>query len=291
MSMTRQRLDAAMLALAKDAGVRVRSGVAVNQLVARDGCWRALLSDGAESSARAAVLATGKHDLRGLKRPAGVQSGMVALKMYWRLAPAQALALREHVELLLYPGGYAGLQSVQDGAANFSALMDRSMLARLGGWEGLLRHVRECCPQARERLEGATPLLDKPLAVSAIPYGFVRGKALGERLWAAGDQAAVIPSFTGDGMSIALYSGVRAAASVLGRESADAFQRSLGRELRWQVLRATALSLALVRQPAKSVVVAAVKLWPGLMRGAAMATRLSGMAAPRLGRAREVDVN
>ncbi len=282
MSLTRRRLDAAMLAMAEEAGVRVRVGVAVNTLAKRDGHWHAGLSDGTECTAEAAVLATGKHDLRGFKRPEGVQGGLVALKMYWRLAPAQADALREHVELLLYPGGYAGMQSVEDDAANFSGLIERRLLAKLGGWEGYVRHVRATCPHARERLEGAAPLLDKPLAVSAIPYGFVRRKAVGENLWAVGDQAAVIPSFTGDGMSIALYSGVRAAESVLRGESAEAFQRSLHGTLRPQVMRATALSLALVREPAKSLVVGAVRLWPGLMRGAASATRLPGMVNARL---------
>ena len=282
LSLTRLRLDAAMLATAGAQGVDVRSGIAVQALEKTGDAWRAVLSDGSACTAHDVILATGKHDLRGIPRPAGVQGNLVALKMYWRLAPEQTAALAQHVELILYPGGYAGLQSVEDGVANFSALVNRRTLAALGGWPGFLAMLRRTSPHARERLEGAEPLLSKPLAVSSIPYGFVRKQALGERLWAVGDQAAVIPSFTGDGMSIALYSGLRAADSVLRGQAAHAFQGELNRDLRFQILRATALSLALVHSPAKQLLTGTVRSWPRLLRGAARATRLPVAGLERL---------
>ncbi|MGI4826982.1 MAG: NAD(P)/FAD-dependent oxidoreductase [Janthinobacterium lividum] len=281
MSLTRRRLDPAMLQAAEAAGVDVRRGVAIESLLCENGVWRASLSGGEAVVAASAVLATGKHDLRGHTRPEGPQGDLVAMKMYWRLDPAQAAALGGNVELLLHPGGYTGLEPVEQGMANLCCLVKRQRLAKLGGWEGLLEELRATCPQARKRLEGAEPLLAKPLAVASIPYGFVRGEAAGEGLWAVGDQAAVIPSFTGDGMSIALYSGVRAAESLLAGESAAAFQAGLHRELRWQVARATALSRALVREPSKRLLVGAVRFLPALLRGAATATRLPKTALAR----------
>ena len=283
MSVTRRKLDGAMLVLAERAGVRVQRGTAVQTLERREKQWYASLGNGRGCIARDAVLATGKHDIHGLPRPTGVQGAMVALKMYWRLSPAQAVALREHVELLLYPGGYVGLQTVEDEVANFSALIDRHVLAKLGGWDGFIRHLCKRSSHARERLEGARALLSKPLAVSSIPYGFVRREALDEGLWAVGDQAAVIPSFTGDGMSLALYSGVRAAESILHGASAAEFQRELHRELRAQVSRATALSLGLVHSPVKQLIAGAVHLWPALLQVGARFTRLPGTATQRAG--------
>ena len=274
MSLTRRRLDPALLEAAENAGVVVRRGVAIESLAREDGAWRAGLSGGETIAAPDAVLATGKRDLRGHVRPAGPQGDLVAMKMYWRLVPAQAAALGRNVELLLHPGGYTGLEPVEQGMANLTCLVQRKRLTKLGGWEGLLAELRDRCPQARTRLEGAEPLLARPLAVASIPYGFVRRVAAGERLWAVGDQAAVIPSFTGDGMSIALYSGVRAAESMLAGESAAAFQAGLHGELRWQVARATALSRALVHEPSKRLLVGMVRLMPALLRGAATATRL-----------------
>lgn len=273
MSLRRSRLDAALLSAAARAGVTVVRGEGVEKLTRTDGLWRAGLSDGREFLAPNAILATGKHDLRGFPRPAGSQNDLVALKMYLRLQPEQAAALEANVELLLYPGGYAGLQLVGE-AANLCCLVQRGQLARLGGWEGLLQAITASSAHARLRLEGAEPLLSRPLAVASIPYGFVRRHALGEGLRAVGDQAAVIPSFTGDGMSIALYTGLRAAGGLLREESSEAFQTALYRGLRSQVGLATAISRALLRPSSRSLLTGLVHLWPGLMRSAARWTRV-----------------
>ena len=163
MSLTRRRLDPALLCVAEAAGVHVVRGAAVQSLVRdRDG-WRADVGGGATFSARDAVLATGKHELRGFVRPAGPQGDLVGMKMYLRLAPAQAAALAGHVELLLYPGGYAGLQPVEEGVDNLCGLVQRKLLAKLSGWDGLLALMRESNSHAQDRLAGAEPLLAKPL--------------------------------------------------------------------------------------------------------------------------------
>ena len=282
MSVRRSRLDAALLAAAAAAGAEVLQGAGVETLTRTDGLWRAVLSDGREFAAPAALLATGKHDLRGFSRPAGPQNDLVALKMYLRLRPEQAAALQGYVELLLYPGGYAGLQPVGE-AANLACLVTRGHLARLGGWVGLLEAVTASSAHARLRLEGAEPLLAKPLAVASLPYGFVRQHAPGDNLWAVGDQAAVIPSFTGDGMSIALYTGLRAAHGLLWGESSEAFQATLYRGLRGQVARATAISRALLRPRSRSLLTGLVHLCPGLMRLAARWTRVPLEAMDNLG--------
>lgn len=276
MSLTRARLDPALLACARMGGAEVLSGANIQALTREGDAWLARLADGREIFAGAVVLATGKHDLRGFPRSAGVQNDLVALKMYLRLTTAQRESLRGHVELLLYPGGYAGLQAVEDDGANLCCLVQRRALARAGGgWEGLRSLIEAGSAHAWNRLLGAEALLPRALAVSSIPYGFVRRSAIGEQVWAVGDQAAVIPSFTGDGMSIALMSGVRAAESLLRGETAEAFQHALHRDVRWQVRRATAISRGLVWGPARQALVAAVGLWPGLLSGTASFTRLS----------------
>ncbi len=205
--------------------------------------------------------------------------------MYFRLAPDQAAALANSVELLLHPHGYTGLQPVEDGAANLTALVRRRHLATLGGWTGLLAEIRQTNPHAAARLRDAQPLLDRPLAIASIPYGFVRKQALAPDLWAVGDQAAVIPSFTGDGMSIALYTGLRAAQSLLAdasAEAADRFQRTLHSILRPQVFWATALSRALVYGPIKGLLTTGAHLWPGGLQAAASLTRLPANALSEL---------
>jgi len=277
MSLTRRRLDEELLRLAAVNGVHVLRGCRVQGLERGGAGWRALVERAEPVLADAAFLATGKHDLRGRPRPKGTQSDLVAFKMYWRLAPEQAAALEEHVELVLYRGGYAGLQPVEEGAANLCCLVERAELQRLGGrWDHLLASMQQQCGVLRERLTGAQALLEKPLAVSAIPYGYVRSKSDG--VWAIGDQAAVIPSFTGDGMSIALHSGCLAAAMYLQCETPERFQEKLHGELSQQVALATIVSRGLVWHPSRTAFTMAVNFWPGILGNVARRTRISEAA-------------
>ena len=274
MSMTRRALDEALLAAAERAGASVQRGCRVLGIEQAGDGWAASIENGAAISARNVFLATGKHDLRGRPRPAGKQANLVGFKMYWELAPAQTQALDGCVELMLYPGGYAGLQMVEDGAANLCCLIERAELQRLGGnWEKLLAHMQAGSPLLRGRLRGARPLLARPLAVASIPYGYVRPASDG--LWALGDQAAVIPSFTGDGMSIALHSGLTAASMYLAGADAAAFQARMSGDLRAQVRFATMLSQGLVRPSTQALAQAATALFPGILRYVARRTRVA----------------
>ena len=272
-ALTRRKLDEELLQFAEHAGATVRRGQRVLSFDRADEGWQIRLADGTTVAANTVFLATGKHDLREQPRPAGRQGDLIAFKMYWRLAPEQAAALEGHVELNLYRTGYAGLMPVEDGAANLCCLVKRAEYLRIGArWEHLLAAMQRDCLHLKQRLQGATPLLAKPLAVSAIPYGFVRERSDGA--WVLGDQAAVIPSFTGDGMSIALHSGRLAAGMYLQGETAENFQRQLHDELSLQVSLATMLSLAIVRRPYRTLIEAAVRMWPGVLKGVAVRTRI-----------------
>jgi menaquinone-9 beta-reductase len=274
-SLSRRYLDALLLRAAEGAGVTVLRGLTAESLTQTSSGWQATVNSHEQFAAPQVVLATGKHDLRGFPRPRGQQNDLVAFKMYWRLVPNQSSALQHTVELHLHRDGYSGLQPVEDGAANLTVLVHRQRLARLGGWAGLLGELKERSPVLAERLHGAEPLLEKPLALSSIPYGFVRKKALADGLFAVGDQAAVIPSFTGDGMSVALFTGWRAAQAILDGQSAQMFQRAVHRQLCAQVARATLLSRALVHPRFKAGLLPVARLWPGVLRCAAAMTRLS----------------
>ena len=272
MSLTRRSLDDALLRRAESAGVNVRRGCAVERLVRVDDAWQASFATGENVSAAAVFLATGKHDLRGLPRPAGKQHGLVAFKMYWRLSAAQARSLGRAVELITYRDGYAGLQPVEDGLANLCCLVKAETLRNVGrNWAGLLAHMREYSPHLRERLHGAEPMLAKPLTIASLPYGFVRASSDG--LWYVGDQAAVIPSFTGDGMSLALHTAILAADSYLRGERADAYQRTVASQVSSQVGFATTVSRAIVNAPRAALLLPS--FWPGTLGLIARKTRIA----------------
>lgn len=270
-SLTRRCLDEHLLQRAAQAGADVLRGVAVTSLAREQGGWLARLQDGRELRANDALLATGKHDLRGWPRPAGTQRGLVGFKMYFRLSPEQQAALGSAVELTLFPGGYAGLQPVEDGAANLCLLIHTNRLRTLPvGWPAVLAHSTKYATLLARRLQGAEALLAAPLAASQIPYGHVQRDAQAG-LWRVGDQAAVIPSFCGDGMAIALHSAALASQCLLAGQSAPQFQRRLHGQLASRIRLATRLSQILVSLPQ---VAGLVRVVPALLPRIASITRI-----------------
>lgn len=279
-SLTRKALDTALIAEAIGAGVRVECGRSVQSLNRTGaGLWRATLDDGTTREASTVFLATGKHDLRGYSRPRDPEQ-WVAFKMYFRLAPAQAADLNGASELMLYPGGYGGIQPVEGGIANLCCVVQRRYLARVGyRWENFLAKMQQDCPHLAMRLDGAEPLLAKPIAVTHIPYGFMR-RTTEDGLYCIGDQAAVIPSFTGDGISIALHTARCASAAYLAGEAAPVFQSKLRSALRAQMVLAECAADGLNNSLARAVLPFCLRVWPGVMRVTATLTRVSRSAAP-----------
>lgn len=271
--LSRRRLDAAVLARAKAVGADIRLGARVEALSHEGGGWCARLRQGESVVAGAAFLATGKHDLRGWKRPGRSRSTLVGFKQHWRLAGSQQAELRGAVELTLFPGGYAGLAPVEDGRANLCLLVSQSRFEAAGArWDALLAGIRARAPVLQRRLDGAVPCEDRPLAVAAIPFGLLWQDGGG--LWRLGDQAAVVPSFTGSGMAVALYSAALAASGRLRGETPDRYHRRLARALRGPLTRGMRLSPLMLHAPAQIAVVAAARHLPALIGWGIGATRL-----------------
>jgi menaquinone-9 beta-reductase len=274
-SLTRKALDTALIAEAIAAGVRVERGRSVQALGrTAANAWQATLDDGTTYQAPTVFLATGKHDLRGYTRPQEPER-WVAFKMYFRLAPAQAAELERASELMLYPGGYAGIQAVEGGIANLCCVVQQRFLAREGNrWENFLAEKQRDCPHLAMRLAGAEPLLAKPMAITHIPYGYIR-RTTESGLYCIGDQAAVIPSFTGDGISIALHTARCAAAAYLVAETAPLFQAKLRSALLAQMRLAELAADGLNNPFARAVLPFCLRVWPGVMRVTARLTRIA----------------
>jgi flavin-dependent dehydrogenase len=272
MSVSRRALDEAILLRASAMGAELKRDCAVRSLHRVGKRWVAELDDGSRLAAVDAFLATGKHDLRGWKRPPGRQNDLIAFKLHWRVTPAQLAAFGPRVELFLFSGGYAGIEPVENGMLNLCLVVRRGHFARLGGsWDTLLSALCAEFPPLRQTLAGAQPCRDRPLAVASIPYGFVQ---TGGGPWRLGDQAAVIPSFTGDGIAIALHSARMAADYYLSGKTSSEFQTDLAREIARQVRWATLLSQLIVWAPGQALAMALAKLLPGLVRQIALGTRI-----------------
>ena len=314
-SLTRRALDEALLQRAASAHALVLRGHSAESLHRTGKLWRISITGPSHAYTLTAphiLLATGKHDLRGLPRPLlGTHADLVGLKMYLRLAPEQLAALRDTIELFLIPGGYGGLslveqssndpaghsqngvistegaqrrsgktcisdlQSTETNPANLCFVINRNRLRDAGrGWDALSALLTQT-PHLRTRLAGAEPLLERPLAISPIPYGLLRRHAIAENLWAIGDQAAVIPSFTGDGLALALHSGRFAAHTLLAGQTAHHFHAELHKQLRHQLSLATFLSRGLICPPRQTLLALIARLFPSTLRTVASHTRLA----------------
>jgi flavin-dependent dehydrogenase len=274
--LSRTCLDASLLDLAARRGAEVRRGAGVRSLVRTDcGGWLALLSDGGRILTRIVVLASGKHELRGHRRVWKPGSGCVGFKMHWRLVPEQELALGRAIELFLHPNGYAGLQPIDAGVANLCFVMDLATFRPLGAsYAAALARLRQLIPLLDERLRGATPLWTTPASVAGLPYGYLcRASDYGDGLYRVGDQLAVIPSFTGEGIAIALRTARLAAEAIMAGTPSREFTVMARRQVRWP-MRVAALLETMTRRQVLGRAALSFARCAGILPTIARATRL-----------------
>jgi menaquinone-9 beta-reductase len=253
---SRRLLDTVLLARAVAAGAAVERGVTVRAI---DGLT-ARLDDGADLDADTLFLASGKHDVRGAARPAEARGSDPVLGLRVRIAAAPGLdaLIGDSIELHLFDRGYVGIVRQEDGSANCCLAVHRSALLEAGSPAALLDQLGRDHPRLGERF-GYRRGDESIDAIANVPYGW---RALhGEPgLFRLGDQAGVIPSLAGEGMGIAIASGIRAGHAYLGGGAAAApgFQQGFAR--------ATARPIRLA----------------GLVRDAAERPILTGVALPLL---------
>ncbi|WP_372424001.1 NAD(P)/FAD-dependent oxidoreductase [Salinarimonas chemoclinalis] len=274
--LTRARLDEALLARAARAGVDVRRGRAVRALAREGGGWTARLDGGDLVTAARVVLATGKHDLRGHARPDPADPGLVGLKVHLALAPDAMARLDGRIVLVLFAGGYAGLQRVEGGRANLCLVAPAGRLRAAGGLPGLIAGLAGGTPTLAAIVADARLLGERPRAVARIPYGFVHRPSAADPagLLRVGDQAGVVPSFCGDGMAMALYGGLAAANALVAGEEAGSHHARLAAAIGPAIRRARGLERLAAGGLGRAALVAGARLLPAAAAGVAAATRV-----------------
>jgi len=273
---SRRRLDEALLRFAEQCGAKVLRGRSITQMSVQNGI-RLNFTDGETMAPDTLFLATGKHELRGARRNAAQPVHLVGFKMYFALTPNAAAELAERIELILFRGGYAGLQMIEDGQANLCLLADRERLkAACGKWPVLLDDLCRETPLLARLLAGGTPLLEQPLTIYRVPYGFIHRPLASDpaNLYRLGDQAGVIPSFTGDGMAVALHSVAVATSMFLQGQDATAYHRRLAGDIAGQIRRAQLFYHLANAGAARQLFLPFVRMFPGSLRFAASLTRV-----------------
>ena len=230
------------------------------------------------------MLSTGKHDVRGAARPRAAKDPALGLRLRLPASARRTELVGDRIELHLFDGGYAGIVLQEGGTANICLALRKSALAAEGSDPGaLFEHLARRSSALAERLgDGWQDVRIE--TIGAVPYGYI-AETSHPRIFRIGDQAAVIPSLAGEGISIALHSGVAAACDILsggfdpanGRDFAEVFARRVR-----PTIEAANIARNLAEQPlASKAALLAARLAPGLIRRLSERTRMpsiSGLA-------------
>lgn len=273
-AVTRRVLDAALLDCAAAAGVSVQRGEIARELSAEG----AVIAGHGAVRPDTLLLATGRRALRGAGwEGAPTQTNAQGFKTYLRLVPSERAALAGHVELMLTRDALVRLQMVERDMANLSLLVSAERWQAGGGsFAELLAALVVELPHLAARLAGAVPLLDRPLPIAGVPYGYLHRPAPGDTVWRLGDQAAIVPSFAGDGIGLALHGARLATAALLTGQTPQACARRLAADAGGALRRAAWLQRMTARADLDRLA-----LLPGAVRLAAGLGRLPARAVRR----------
>jgi flavin-dependent dehydrogenase len=269
--LSRLRLDEALLDAAARAGAEVVRGATVTGL--EPGKSSVLVRAGARAwRAETVALATGKRNLKGWPRDLGAT---IAFKLPFAVSATVQRALAGVVHLAVCDGGYIGTCLIEDGVASVCWLANQRLIGERGGdWRAQLDYFARHSATVREIVREGEACASKPAAVAQIPFGYVRRAPIADNVFPIGDQIGVVPSFTGDGMCLALSSAKDAARAVLDGGTAGAFQAAFARRLEPQFRWASAIDAGFKRAIPRRLGSLAVAACPPLATLLVRLTRL-----------------
>ena len=281
-SVSRSFLDTWLLHKAQDVGVKVELGVHVRDIARASDHFELAAAD-RTFAARTLVLATGKHSIGEFhQRRAAPGPTMLGWKMnFCHLGKGLLRELHETLGLFFFAGGYGGISRVADDVATVSLLVQPAILQRhRESPMALLHALANGAPLLAQVLAEADAAWERPKTIANLPYGYYD---LGSEpdLFPVGDQFAVLPSFTGTGMSFAMATGALAARHILSSPPAAAplLYAAEARAMARKVLRQAMPLHRLLQRPAFARAAMTALAWlPQLMPMVARRTRVPDTA-------------
>jgi flavin-dependent dehydrogenase len=225
-ALLRERLDAALLACARAAGVEVREATRVTDLLVRDGVVCGVECENGDGPQRLpARLVAGADGRRSVvARKLGLLREHPRLRRFAVRGHWEGMAgLGPRGEMHVGGGGYCGIAPLSPTRANVAFVLDaRELREAAGDLEAFYRAGLRRWPPVLERLAQAR-LLGPPRAIGPLALVARRVSAPGALL--VGDSAGFYDPFTGEGVTLALRSAELAA------ETAGRALRSGGSDL------------------------------------------------------------
>lgn len=204
LSISRYELDAALWECAKGAGADAKESVVVTKATNEGELFRVQTKAGECFQARVAINATGRWSELS---PALTGERWLGLKAHYCGDFAH-----DTVTLNFFDGGYCGIQSVGGGVVNVSALVR----------EGTAKNLEQVLSETNELRVMSAAWTRVTEAVSTFPVYFREPMPVRDGMMQIGDAAGFIDPFVGDGISMALQSGVMAAEAVVSNTSTGA---------------------------------------------------------------------
>jgi menaquinone-9 beta-reductase len=223
LGLSRAEMDSRLLARAREVGVEVRENSQATNLI-YDGervCGVKLRAGGGEIlTERASVTFDATGRARALARRLEKKNQSSGLKSR---RPSRFVAFKTHLsgargasgncEIYVYPGGYGGLNPIENDVSNLCFIASSSVVRKFGGdAQRMMIDVVSQNQRAKWTL-GKARAVSPWLAVGLDGFGR-RTLVPAKGLITIGDAASFIDPFTGSGMLMALESGELAAESV-----------------------------------------------------------------------------
>lgn len=243
----RAHLDQALLQRAEKAGVTVRTGRRVKRISKSPREWQLETAEGEDWRAKILVGADGRNSWvaqqLGMNRR-GVTGGR-SVGFQTRIMGSSDTSGR--IEIHLFPGGYAGLVGVGEGAVSLGLAIQKHALPRDRVAKFLLIERLAENPNLRTVLETRENIGEFR---AAYPVYFPKRRASSEAVVLVGDAARVTEPVTGEGIYFALRSGMLAAETLdralRSGDTSAAYLRSYEQTVR-RILRRRMLLNALLR--------------------------------------------
>jgi menaquinone-9 beta-reductase len=218
-------------------------------------------------------LATGKHDVRPVSRIHDTTNPTLGLRIVVRGNSELAELVDDRIELHLVDGGYCGIVAQEDGRVNICMAVRKWRLSAAGKDPRTLLEQLAAENAALALRLGHVPA-DAPVdSIGSVPYGW--RKTLFSSFFRLGDQAAVIPSLAGEGIDIALASGIAAANElIVPKHRGYAFQERFALKTAIPVKIASALWHAAEKPAIARRAVPFIARMPSVARLAARLTRI-----------------
>ncbi len=118
--------------------------------------------------------------------------------------------LKNRIEMYAFQGAYIGLVAIDEDTANVVCLAERNQLERVESAETLVRGLVGQYPTLYQYFEKSTYGYSEWLTCKVPAFG-IKMPSLEPRVYFLGDAAGSIPPVTGDGVAMAVSSGVMAA--------------------------------------------------------------------------------